>query len=279
MNKLLEFSCAAALEAGKAILDIYRAADFGVETKPDHSPLTLADKASHHIIESILQSTGIPILSEEGKDIPSEVRRNWRQFWLVDPLDGTKEFISRNGEFTVNIALIRESKPVLGIILAPVNDILYWGLAGAGSYRLTGASGKGSSFRSGDLYRAAERLPVNTVNRTVLVAAASRSHSNEKTRQFIESLQQEHGEVEFISKGSSLKLCLVAEGSADIYPRFGPTFEWDTAAGQAIVEQAGGKVIIAESGHPMTYNKETLLNPEFVAVGLKLQATGFRPIQ
>jgi 3'(2'), 5'-bisphosphate nucleotidase len=265
----MELSLTASLKAGEAIMEIYGKPDFGVELKADRSPLTVADRKSHQVIESILSATGLPILSEEGKDIPFETRKDWDLYWLVDPLDGTKEFISRNGEFTVNIALIYRQKPVMGIIYAPVLDLLYAGMAEKGSFRMQGASQRPSLWDQGAVTGLFESLPVEQ-HRSTFVAAASRSNSNDKTRLYIESLKKEHGEVEFLSRGSSLKLCLIAEGSADVYPRFGPTYEWDTAAGQAIVEHSGGTVMEAGSGKPLRYNKESLLNPEFIALGYRL---------
>ena len=260
----LNIALSSALQAGDAILDIYKQSDFQVEMKADNSPLTLADRKSHQIISESLQQTGLPILSEEGKEIPYKVRKNWELFWMVDPLDGTKEFISRNGEFTVNIALIHNHIPVVGIILAPVPDLLYIGIKGDGSHRIAHASKVPSCLEAGNLQNHAELMPLKQSG-SKFTAVASRSHSNEKTDAFLESLQKEHGDIEIASKGSSLKFCLIAEGSADVYPRFGPTYEWDTAAGQAIVEAAGGKVAEVGSGRILRYNKQDLLNPGFIA--------------
>ncbi len=262
----------AALKAGKAILDIYRQSDFRVEIKADSSPLTLADRTSHKIITEFLNQTGLPVLSEEGKEIPYDLRKHWELFWLVDPLDGTKEFISRNGEFTVNIALIDHQVPIAGIILAPVKDLVYLGMAGKGSFRIDHASGDLAWLDTSALPAHAESLPLKRP-RQKFSAVASRSHSNPKTQSFLEALEMEHGQVEVKSVGSSLKFCLIAEGSADVYPRFGPTCEWDTAAGQAIVEASGGRVIEAAGGGRLRYNKPNLINPEFVAVRSKLQAS------
>jgi len=267
-NKYLNTALVATFNAGKAILDIYQNGDFQVELKADNSPLTLADRTSHRIISESLLQTGLPILSEEGKEIPYEIRKNWDLFWMVDPLDGTKEFINRNGEFTVNIALINNQLPIAGIIYAPVLDLLYVGFAGKGSFRIVHASKQPSRIDIEHPPQHTEKLPFLRPC-PKFTAVASRSHSNENTQSFLEALQREHGEIEIKSGGSSLKFCLIAEGSADVYPRFGPTYEWDTAAGQAIVEAAGGRVYEAGTGKGLKYNKERLLNPEFVVTGVQ----------
>lgn len=254
LNHLLPHAIAAAREAGKAILEVY-SSDFAVEHKDDKSPLTLADKRSHEVIEKRLSAldSAIPILSEEGKGIPYEERKNWEYFWLVDPLDGTKEFVKRNGEFTVNIALIHRSRPVLGVIYVPVTDTLYHGHEGGGSFR--------------EKDGAAIKLPAWT-KRGRFTIVGSRSHAGRELADFVEEMKKKHGDVDFIASGSSLKLCLVAEGRADIYPRLGPTMEWDTAAGQAIAEQAGCPVTRHDTGEPLRYNKENLLNPWFLVTAI-----------
>ncbi len=263
--KYLNITITAALKAGEAILEIYKQSDFQVEMKADNSPLTIADQKSHQIICGYLLQTGLPLLSEEGKEIPYEARQKWNLFWLVDPLDGTKEFISRNGEFTVNIALINKQSPVAGIIYAPVLDLLYAGISGIGCFRLVQASRNLSGLDVEHLSQRAETLPLK-LSRQKFTAVASRSHSNERTQLYLESLRKDHADMEITSKGSSLKFCLIAEGSADVYPRFGPTCEWDTAAGHAIVEAAGGRVMAA-TGRVLHYNKQDLLNPDFIAFG------------
>ena len=244
-------------------MEIYRQSDFQVELKADNSPLTLADRTSHAIISESLAATGLPILSEEGKEISYQTRKNWELFWLVDPLDGTKEFISRNGEFTVNIALIYNQLPIAGIIYAPVLDLLYAGFSGTGCFLLAQASRHHCRLDVEHLSQRAETLPLNLTRHT-FTAVASRSHSTERTQSYLESLRESHADLEITSKGSSLKFCLIAEGSADVYPRFGPTCEWDTAAGHAIVEAAGGRVVMGNGGL-MRYNKQNLLNDEFIA--------------
>jgi len=278
-------SILAAMKAGEAILDVYRSAEFEVEEKADKSPLTLADRRSHETIVYELAKFDIPILSEEGRDIPYLERNKWDTYWLIDPLDGTKEFIKKNGEFTVNIAMIRKNKPVAGVICVPDRDTLYFASAEIGSYkadahqiaelligqtemsgRLAGFSDSELDQRFKDLIEIATFLPINHPTNRPYTIAGSRSHATPELEAFVEEKRREHGEVEFISAGSSLKLCLVADGRADIYPRTGPTMEWDTAAGQAVVEFSGGKVFKFDTEEPLDYNKENLLNPWFVAV-------------
>ena len=244
-----------ALEAGKAIMNIYAdEANFGVEIKDDNSPLTKADKAANAIIVEALKTTGIPIISEEEKNKPYSDRKNWEKCWLVDPLDGTKEFIKRNGEFTVNIALIDKQKPVLGIVYAPVLKEIFIGEVGKGAFKI---------FEK-DLNLAVE-LPIKRDDDTVKVVA-SRSHLSKETQAFIDDLKEtESNAVESVSKGSSLKLCLIAEGVADYYPRFAPTMEWDTAAGHALINAANKVVLQHNSSEELKYNKEDLLNPWFLA--------------
>lgn len=262
MERLKRKAIQAAIEAGKAILKVYGTDDFQVELKSDNSPLTLADRDAHNVIVEHLNKTDIPILSEEGRGIPFEERKNWNHFWLVDPLDGTKEFVKRNGEFTVNIALIEIGKPIMGVIYVPVTDVLYVGELNEGAYRVRNASGYKTQEER--LY-AAQILPVERKD-TIFKVVASRSHMSPETESYIDKLRQEYDKVEIVSKGSSLKLCLVAEGEADIYPRFGPTSEWDTAAGHAIVLASGGKVVLASNETiDLKYNKENILNPYFIA--------------
>jgi 3'(2'), 5'-bisphosphate nucleotidase len=267
INSLLIEAVLAAIKAAEAIMEVY-GSGFSVELKEDRSPLTLADRRSHEIITGrlkSLQACKIPILSEEGRDIPYSERKTWGYYWLVDPLDGTKEFIKRNGEFTVNIALMRRNRPVMGVILVPARDILYFAAEGEGTFKISDTSWIKNGITFEGLKVKAQRLPVKAeINTKTFTAIASRSHMSDETKSFLDSLKKEHGEIEIISAGSSLKFCLIAEGAADIYPRFAPTMEWDTAAGQAIVEQAGGAVLQHESGEAVRYNKENLLNPWFI---------------
>jgi 3'(2'), 5'-bisphosphate nucleotidase len=261
MRKLLERALEASYLGGLEIIEVYNS-DFAVETKEDKSPLTLADKRANSVIISILESTGLPVLSEEGKEIPYEKRSNWGKFWMVDPLDGTKEFIKRNGEFTVNIALIEKGIPMAGVIYVPVQRMMYFGIMGWGAYKIQ-LDSKPESFDPEYLAHVAEKLPKATKGRKY-TAVGSRSHMSPETEVFFEQLRKEHGEFEVVSMGSSLKICLVAEGVADVYPRFAPTMEWDTAAGHAIVLAAGKSIIDYTSGKEMRYNKENLLNNWFV---------------
>ena len=252
-----EAASRAALQAGRAIMEIYSkpAETWEVEQKADESPLTLADRRAHAIIVQMLADTRLPILSEEGACIDYDTRKEWTRFWLVDPLDGTKEFLKRNGEFTVNIALIENGLPQAGIVYVPATDILYIGNCQDGAYRIAHTQNQGEE--------AAEKLP-QLADRPFTVVA-SRSHLSPETAQYIDALRETHPTLECISAGSSLKLCRIAEGSADVYPRFAPTMEWDTAAGDAIVRAAGGNVIDAVTGKPLTYNKPDLHNPWFIA--------------
>jgi len=258
-------------EAGRAILQIYDS-DFAVEQKADRSPLTLADKRSHEVIAqglSLISDFIIPILSEEGRQMPYDQRKDWHMFWLVDPLDGTKEFVKRNGEFTVNIALIQNGFPLIGVIYIPVKNIFYFAAEGLGAYKLELSNAEVPTSIEG-LLKISSRLPLapNSSDKAShlsrITVIGSRSHMSSETEQFINDLKAGYEEVDFLAAGSSLKFCLIAEGRADVYPRFGPTMEWDTAAGQAIVEQAGGRVLRAGSQKPLTYNKEDLLNPSFI---------------
>jgi 3'(2'), 5'-bisphosphate nucleotidase len=271
-DKLILTTILAAKRAGEAILDVYDS-DFAVEQKDDKSPLTLADKRSHEIIQNVLEQTvtvnnsTVPILSEEGKETHYDERKKWEYFWLVDPLDGTKEFVKRNGEFTVNIALIHKHKPVLGIIYIPVQDIFYFSAINFGTYKLENSEILTDDLSIEDLINKSQRLPLNSNNNTTLTVVGSRSHTSEEFSEFVRRLNEKYANVEFISSGSSLKLCLVAEGKADVYPRFGPTMEWDTAAGQAIAEQAKCTVMNTQTNEPLNYNKSNLLNPFFIVSG------------
>ncbi|MFL0352886.1 3'(2'),5'-bisphosphate nucleotidase CysQ [Xanthomarina sp. GH4-25] len=237
---------AVAKAAGKAILEIYNADDFGVEIKADESPLTLADKAAHKIIVEGLKESDIPLLSEEGKSIDFSERQKWSEFWMVDPVDGTKEFIKRNGEFTVNIALIRDNKPVFGVVYAPVLDKLYYGGKGIGAFMMH-----------------KDEITVLEVSKNksdIVRIVASRSHLNQDTQDFIDQFET----TEIVSMGSSLKFMLVAEGKADIYPRFAPTMEWDTAAAHAVLLGLEIDVIEPTTKQSLQYNKADLLNPYFI---------------
>ncbi len=263
MTENLLISIHTAIKAGEEILKIYNNKDFDIKLKSDDSPLTTADKNAHKIIVENLSKTNIPILSEEGKSIPFEERFKWNQYWLVDPLDGTKEFIKRNGEFTVNIALIEKDTPVLGVIYVPVTKDLYFGALDIGSYKAINQDSESVASDLNNLKQSSFKLPFSIDNDHYTVVG-SRSHMNQETEDFIAKLKSEHGEIDFISKGSSLKICMVAEGLANIYPRFAPTMEWDTGAGHAIALNSGCTVTQSDEKSPVVYNKEDLLNPWFI---------------
>ena len=246
-DKWLLLAIKAAKEAGEKILDIYNQ-NFEVKFKKDKSPLTLADQKANEIIESHLIKSEIPILSEESSQPEYNQRKNWDMLWIVDPLDGTKEFVKKNGEFTVNIALVEKGIPIIGVIFVPVKDILYYG-----SYK--------GSFRESN--EKIIQLPIKNKSQ-ILYVVSSRSHNTKETDEYFEKLKKEKGAIEILSIGSSLKFCLVAEGSADIYPRFSPTMEWDTAAGHAIANYAGKKVIDLVSKREITYNRKNLKNNWFI---------------
>lgn len=262
-TEFLQIAIQASVEAGKEILAIYQKEDVGVEYKADDSPLTLADKKAHQTISGILEKTGLPVLSEEGKGIAKLERQQWPRFWMVDPLDGTKEFINRNGEFTVNIALMEQNVPVSGVVLVPALDIIYFGSLEQGAYVYKGILQDQAGTGLSDLMTKAEKLPLKKEDNVIRVVS-SRSHSNEETRKLLEKIQSNFNKVELVSKGSALKLCLVAEGRADVYPRLGNTMEWDIAAGHALLNAVGAKLFEVE-GDDFTYNKDDLLNPPFIA--------------
>ena len=258
MKDLLITAIKASIQAGGEILKVY-ATDFNVEHKGDESPLTLADKNANDVINSFLLKTNIPIISEENKQTDYETRKNWEQCWIVDPLDGTKEFIKRNGEFTVNIALVKNGTPLLGVIYVPVSKTLYFTNA-VGSKSFKYIVGDVTENPNMILEKAELLQPLTHKNPPVKVVG-SRSHLNDDTKNFIDTITEE---VEIVSKGSSLKFCLLAEGEAHLYPRFAPTMEWDTAAGHAICKAVGVKVLKTKSGKPLKYNKKNLLNPYFL---------------
>jgi len=249
IEQLLPVAIFAADEACKEILEVYNTGDFQAELKSDNSPLTIADRRAHTKIAAILGETGLPVLSEEGSIIPFAVRKQWEYFWMVDPLDGTKEFVKRNGEFTVNIALINNGRPVLGVVAVPVTGELYYGGVDIGCFlRLNGQEVKLDKRVSADLTQPGIRV------------VASRSHMSGETKSFIDNLKS----PTLLSSGSSIKFMLVASGKADIYPRFAPTMEWDTAASHAIVNGVGMKVLQIDDEYELSYNKESLLNPSFI---------------
>jgi len=253
MKNLVDEVVAIAQKAGDQILEIYSdESKFGVEKKSDDSPLTLADKLANDVILEGLSKLSIqyPVISEETKLKPYEERKDYKRFWLVDPLDGTKEFIKRNGEFTVNIALVENGRPIMGVVYVPVSGASYWATKGSGAYH--SISDQEATKLQSNTYSASDHG---------LRVVCSRSHINSETQAFIDELNA----PEAVSKGSSLKFLLIASGQAEVYPRMGPTMEWDTGAAQIILEEAGGEVLHAETMQPLTYNKEDLLNPYFIA--------------
>jgi 3'(2'), 5'-bisphosphate nucleotidase len=249
LRNLTDSAIRAVERACQQILEVYSSGDFQAESKDDNSPLTLADKRAHAAIISLLQDTGIPVLSEEGKSIPYETRKNWEYLWLVDPLDGTKEFLKRNGEFTVNIALIHHQRPVLGVVAVPVTGDIFFGADGKGAF----------VKRQGRIEQLPKRHVIN-LKQPGLRVVASRSHMDEETQAFVNSLNS----PVLVSQGSSLKFMLLAEDKADVYPRFAPTMEWDTAAAHAILNVVGLKVLEKDRAGQLIYNKANLVNPGFI---------------
>jgi len=283
LRQYLAPALVAASRAGEAILEFYES-DFDVTYKDDDTPLTLADESAHRAVWDHLTSKApghFPILSEEGKQTPYEERKKWDYFWLVDPLDGTKEFIKGRDEFSVNIALIRKNRPVLGVVFLPALGSLYFAAEGIGSYKLedlkaveqlTGEQGQPQQDEVllDALLAAAIRLPIHQPpksSRDKVVLVGSRSHATKALTDFVHNVEQRYEKVEFTPAGSALKFCLVAEGRADIYPRLSPTMEWDTAAGHCVVEQSGGKVIRVVERKSLDYNKRDLRNPHFICMG------------
>lgn len=267
-----------AVDAGIAALKIYDQ-DFIVEKKADNSPITLADRRSHAIINDALKQFEIPVLSEEGRAIPYDRRSEWEYLWIVDPLDGTKEFVKKNGEFTINIALVHHGVPILGVIYVPVTRTLYFAEQSLGSFMLSLNEKKELvDFSDNDLHSLlghAKKLPIEKDPDRPYTIVGSRSHSTPELVSFVDEIRKEHADARFVSAGSSLKFCLVAQGGADIYPRLGPTMEWDTAAGDIIARASGAMVFIYDSlnsvrkdgkKNPLVYNKENLLNPWFVVL-------------
>jgi 3'(2'), 5'-bisphosphate nucleotidase len=261
LNNNLKIAINAALEAGEAIMDIYDSV-IEVEYKDDKSPLTQADKKANDIINSFLLPTGIPIISEENKQTDYSTRKQWETCWVVDPVDGTKEFIKRNGEFTVNIALVTNGKPVLGVIYVPAVKTIYF--ANVNNSNAFKAELNSHNVKLDEVLSLAVQLQPKEGDSSPIQVVGSRSHMSQETLDFVEQLKSKGKEVEIVSKGSSLKFCLVAEGNADVYPRFAPTMEWDTAAGQAICNAVGIDVISKETNKALLYNKENLLNPWFL---------------
>ncbi len=262
---LTKMAVDAAIAGGEEVMEVYNMIDINVTYKEDKSPLTEADIRSNEIIKNYLGKSELPILSEEERNISYDERKNWDVFWLVDPLDGTREFVKRNGEFTVNIALIKNNAPIIGVIYVPVSGNIYFSSSFSGSYRISHVTSdfiKSKDLKS--LINIASSLPLSK-NRNKIIGIGSRSHLSLKTKIFFHKLKRKYENLDIIKIGSSLKLCLIAEGNADIYPRFSPTMEWDIAAGHALIENAGFKIYEYKSNNPILYNKENLKNPYFVA--------------
>lgn len=252
------------INAGIEVLNIYVSNELNVSYKADNSPLTQADKNAHQIICKGLESTGLPVLSEEGKQLPYSSRANWDSYWLIDPLDGTKEFINHNGEFTINIALIEKGIAVAGFVYVPIYDKLYIGATKSELFSDHGYKFPGA-YRIDNAKDTPKSMVLPDINKESIVVLGSRSHMNEETQIYIDNLKKKHPDMTFESRGSSLKICALAEGSAHYYPRFAPTMEWDTAAAHAVLSASGGKIINYDTKKEVEYNKESLLNPHFLA--------------
>ncbi|MFA5326694.1 MAG: 3'(2'),5'-bisphosphate nucleotidase CysQ [Prolixibacteraceae bacterium] len=260
--QLVNKALTAALLAGIEIRNVYSLVDFNIQLKEDNTPVTIADEKANKAIFQVLKSTNLPILSEESIPANYPERKNWEFFWMVDPLDGTKEFIKRNDEFTVNIALINRDKVIAGVVYAPVTGEMYVGIQEIGAWKLMNPD-ENCTFEF--MQQAGEKLSGENKSGEYIVTI-SRSHQNAATEKYIENLRRDHQTVKTVSKGSSLKICMVAEGSANIYPKLGPTMEWDTAAGHAIAKAAGKNIFHTDRETEISYNKENLLNPHFIVL-------------
>lgn len=264
LKHLLYTAVNSAIRAGALIMKVYNSDDFQVNLKSDATPLTLADRMANEEIVKSLMKTRIPVMSEEGRDLLYEERKSWEYFWLVDPLDGTKEFIKRNGEFTVNIALVYNGYPIMGVVYVPVLKQLYFSLHKSGSYRVDFVDKELLNINDfNTLFSNKNKLPGDS-RRSNYIIVTSRSHLTKETHEYIQQESKKRDNVLTIPRGSSLKICMVAEGNADVYPRFGVTTEWDTAAGQAVAEEAGCMLVSLEDGKRLNYNKECIENPWFI---------------
>ena len=263
----------AALRAGAGIMDIYNGEqEFLVNLKSDNTPITEADRRSHETIKDYLSRTRIPLMSEEGRDLLYEERCGWDLYWLVDPLDGTLEFIKRTGEFTINIALMVNNRPTVGVVYVPTSGRIYFAIEGRGAWKRIGMiPNPNAQMNISEIMRGAEPLPQTDGANSPKVVALSRSHISPDTHVVVDSLKEKFGKIEILTQGSSLKLCLVAEGLVDIYPRTTPTSEWDTAAGECILNEAGGSIRELEHNSTLNYNKPTLINPNFICKSKFLQ--------
>jgi 3'(2'), 5'-bisphosphate nucleotidase len=259
INNYLLISCEAAIKAGAIIMEIYENEDIIIQTKSDKSPVTQADIKSSELICKILKTTGFPVITEEKYAPDYEIRKNWDSYWLVDPLDGTKEFIKQNGEFSVNIALIEKTIPVLGIVYIPSKKTLYFAVKNKGNWKKENIDTAFDVMETIKYDKPLECIQNNGIPRII----TSRSHLSDRTSNFIKNIELKYGDVEIIQSGSAVKFCLIAEGKADIYPRFGPTMEWDTAAGHVFAMNSGIEVRTL-NGNTLLYNKPNLMNPDFV---------------
>jgi len=265
---LISIAVRAAMSAGSEIMDVYCQQSFDVEYKSDKSPLTQADIRANAVITAILRETDLPFLSEEGVHLPYEERKSWKRFWLIDPLDGTSEFVAKSGDFCVNVALIENSEPVLGVIYSPVKDCVWFGALGYGAFKIEEATKSIDDFSFETMKNIAIKLPYrNTGDEFVFVA--SRSNLNTATKKFIDKISIEYPKTRIAHIGSALKFTVLADGMADLYPRYATTSEWDTGAGHAILKALGGDVFQADTNLPLVYNKANLDNPGFVAFASK----------
>lgn len=256
----------AAVRAGAVILDIYKREDYHVSLKNDQSPLTIADRRAHETIKEYLGSTRIPILSEEGREMLYDERKNWELFWLVDPLDGTKEFINGNNEFTVNIALMSDNEVVASVVYVPYISRMFMAVKGGGAYvKENVVASADSEADYGSIGEGLISLPIATKDNEPMRVAISRSHNTPETFAHIDAIRTCVPDIEVVEQGSSYKFCMLAEGIVDYYVRTSNTYEWDTAAGELILEEAGGSTVAIDSGKHLAYNKEQLNNPHFVA--------------
>lgn len=261
-KQIINTAIKAAIDAGDEILKVYHSNDFGVEIKSDNSPVTIADKKASDLIVKALTKFNYPVLSEEEKEVPYPKRKDWSTLWVVDPLDGTKEFIKKNGEFTVNIALVQNEKPIFGIIYIPVLEEIFYGGKDIGSYKVMKADFKANTLEN---EMEGEKLPNAQRDDDILMLTGSRSHGSEQTQHYFDTLKKNHPKIEFIKLGSALKFCRLAEGLIDIYPRFQYCMEWDTAAGHAILQGVNKDIKKVDDNLPLVYNKENLLSPFFIA--------------
>ena len=267
---LLPCAFNAAVRAGAEIMKVYNSNEYNVEVKSDKSPLTIADRLAHNKIKEMLGETRIPILSEEGREILYDERKNWDMFWLVDPLDGTKEFIKRNNEFTVNIALMVDNKCAGAIVYVPYLGKIYFAEEGGGAKLLEGVQpDENASYTDADIRHRAQSLPLAAAAHDTFRVAVSRSHQTVSTKRYVDKMREKHPDLELIEQGSSYKFCLIAEGVIDYYPRTTRTYEWDTAAAELILVEAGGTVRSLPKREKLQYNKSNLSNPWFECCGFK----------